>query len=62
MSPKVQKPAVGIQQQVVEKFLKQLKTDKVSEAVIRRLEKVITDQSVSELNIKKALLPDETTS
>mgnify|MGYP003393662762 FL=1 len=62
MTQKIQKSAMDIQQQVVKKFLEQLKEDKVSDPIINRLKKVLEDKAVSEANIKKALLPDESSS
>lgn len=60
MNEEIKKALAGVQQQVVDKFLKQLLEDGVSPDVAQRLEKAIVSGSLSEINIKKALLPDET--
>lgn len=59
MSEEIQKPTIGIQQQIVEGFIKQLKENGVSSSVVERIGKVITGGTVSDANIKKAIFPDE---
>lgn len=59
MNKEIPIPVVGVQQQVIEKFIIKLQEDKVSLSVIDRLKNTISSGPMSEKAIKNALLPDE---